>query len=66
MLTVNDLTKTKRVITPARIVEMTGSYDHSAMRRWIGDDAALIRVSMKSSTAFDGESRTNEGDPSPC
>ena len=65
MLTAKKLAKAKRSLSPARLVEMTGSYDHAAMRRWVGDDVGLIRISMKSSTTFDGESRTNEGDRSP-
>lgn len=47
------------------MVAESGAYDHGELTRWDGKDSDLIRLSMKSSTYFDGEASTNEGDPSP-
>jgi|GEM_PF-1367364 hypothetical protein len=66
MLTAKDLAKAKRGIAPAQLAKDTGAYEHGAMRRWVGKDVELVRLSMKSSTMFDGESRTNEGDAITC
>jgi hypothetical protein len=63
MLTARDLARAKQAMTVGELAEKTGGYDHATQRRWNGQNAALIRFSMKSSTLFDGESKTNEGDP---
>jgi hypothetical protein len=63
MLTARDLARSKQAMTVGQLAETTGGYNHATQRRWNGQDAALVRFSMKSSTLFDGESKTNEGDP---
>ncbi len=65
MIALSDLTRPKHAITRNQVVVESGAYDHGDMKRWDGKDTDLIRLSMKSSTAFDGERSTNEGDPSP-
>lgn len=65
MFSVMDLARKKQQISAAALSAETGPYDHAAMRRWVGKDVDLIKTSMKSSTAFDGESKSNEGDPCP-
>ena len=65
MIIISDLARPKRAVTRTQVVSESGAYDHGAMKRWVGRDTELIRLSMKSSTAFDGESSSNEGDPSP-
>lgn len=65
MIALSDLARPKHAVTRTQVVSESGSYDHRDMKRWDGKDTDLIRLSMKSSTAFDGESSSNEGDPSP-
>ncbi len=65
MIGISDLARPKRAITRTQVAAESGAYDHGNMKRWDGRDSDLIRLSMKSSTAFDGESSSNEGDPSP-
>lgn len=65
MIGLLDLARPKHGITRTQVVAESGAYDHGDMKRWDGKDTDLIRLSMKSSTAFDGESSTNEADPSP-
>ena len=64
MLSVKDLARPKQAMTVGSLATLTGDYSHAAQRRWTGRDVALLKFSMKSSTLFDGESKTNEGDPS--
>ncbi len=65
MIALSDLARPKHAITRTQVVAEAGAYDHGDMKRWDGKDTDLIRLSMKSSTFFDGEASTNEGDPSP-
>lgn len=62
MLQPKDLARSKQAITVGQLALQTGDYNHGTQRRWNGDDAQLIAFSMKSSTGFDGESKTNEAD----
>lgn len=62
MLQPQDLARTKQAASVEQLAAETGPYDHRTLRRWNGDDSHLILFSMKSSTAFDGESKTNEAD----
>lgn len=65
MIGLSDLARPKHAVTRTQVVAESGAYDHGDMTRWDGKDTDLIRLSMKSSTAWDGEASTNEGDPSP-
>lgn len=65
MIGLSDLARPKHAVTRPQVVAESGAYDHGDMTRWDGKDTDLIRLSMKSSTAWDGEASTNEGDPSP-
>jgi hypothetical protein len=62
MLRGKDLSRAKLSISRDDLLVETGSYDHGMQRRWVGKDLKLIKYSMKSSTMFDGESKTTEGD----
>jgi hypothetical protein len=62
MLTPMSLARSKQVARIGQLAMLTGNYDHATQRRWNGCDVQLIAFSMKSSTAFDGESKTNEAD----
>ncbi|AEE14732.1 hypothetical protein Thena_1111 [Thermodesulfobium narugense DSM 14796] len=62
MLREKDLARAKISISKEELLTETGSYDHSMQRRWIGKDLKLIKYSMKSSTMFDGESKSTEAD----
>ncbi|MGZ3854409.1 MAG: hypothetical protein ACXVBX_16565 [Flavisolibacter sp.] len=39
------------------LFETGSNYDYTQQRRWVGQDASLIKWSMKSDTTFDGESK---------
>ncbi len=65
MITISDLARPKRAVTRNQVASESGAYNHVDMKRWAGKDTELIRLTMKSSTGFDGESKSNEGDPSP-
>jgi hypothetical protein len=65
MITIADLARPKRAVTRTQVASQSGAYDHADLKRWAGNDTELIRLSMKSSTAFDGEAKSREGDPSP-
>jgi hypothetical protein len=56
-----DLARGKLGVSTTDLTALTGPYDHRTQRRWNGNDAALVAFSMKSSTLFDGESKTGEG-----
>ena len=62
MLQPKDLARSKQAATVDQLAIQTGGYDHRTQRRWNGRDVQLIVFSMKSSTSFDGESKTNEPD----
>lgn len=62
MLTAMNLARSKQVSKVSQLAALTGPYDHATQRRWNGADVELITFSMKSSTQFDGESKTNEAD----
>ncbi len=62
MLRGRDLSRAKLSISKDELLTETGSYDHIMQRRWVGKDLKLIKYSMKSSTMFDGESKSTEGD----
>jgi hypothetical protein len=62
MLEPKDIARSKQAITVTQLGDITGNYDHKTQRRWNGRDAQLIAFSTKSSTSFDGESKTNEAD----
>ncbi|AWB10435.1 hypothetical protein TDSAC_1086 [Thermodesulfobium acidiphilum] len=62
MLRGKDLARAKISISKEELLAETGSYDHIMQRRWVGKDLKLIKYSMKSSTMFDGESKSTEGD----
>ncbi|MEO1785058.1 hypothetical protein V4762_08325 [Thermodesulfobium sp. 4217-1] len=62
MLRGRDLSRSKLSISKDELLTETGSYDHIMQRRWVGKDLKLIKYSMKSSTMFDGESKSTEGD----
>lgn len=62
MLQPRDLARSKQAMTVGQLAAETGDYSHASQRRWNGRDVQLIAFSMKSSTFFDGESKSNEGD----
>ena len=64
MITIHSLLRSKQAISRTRLAAETGDYDHHSMKRWQGNYTALVRLTMKSSTAFDGEAKNNEGDRS--
>jgi hypothetical protein len=65
MITISNLMRSRQRVSQAELAAETGAYDHAAMKRWQGNDTALIRLTMKSSTSFDGEAKNNEGDRGP-
>ena len=62
MLQPKHLARGKQAVTVDQLALQTGGYDHGTQRRWNGRDPQLIAFNMKSLTAFDGESKTNEAD----
>ena len=62
MLTAMNLARSKQVSKVSQLAALSGPYDHVTQRRWDGAGVQLIAFSMKSSTMFDGESKTNESD----
>ncbi|NTW84256.1 MAG: hypothetical protein HGB36_12995 [Chlorobiaceae bacterium] len=62
MLTPKDLARPKGYISHAALVAETGNYDYETQSRWNGNDSNLVKWSTKSSTSWDGESKTNEAD----
>jgi hypothetical protein len=65
MITIKNLVRSRQRVSQPQLAAETGAYDHGAMKRWRGKDTALIRLTMKSSTSFDGEASNNEGDRGP-
>jgi hypothetical protein len=61
VITARELARAKQRETSLPNSQVMGSYDHHAHRRWVGEDASLIKWTMKSDTAHDGES----SDPDP-
>ena len=57
MVTARDLARRKMQIEGVELFETGSSYDHTQQRRWVGEDASLIKWSSKSDTTFDGESK---------
>mgnify|MGYP000924622059 CR=1 FL=1 len=55
MITISDLARQKHAVTRNQVASDSGAYNHSDMKRWAGKDTDLIKLTMKSSTAFDGE-----------
>ncbi len=62
MFTPKDLARPKGYISHSALLAETGLYDYESQSRWSGNDSKLIQWSTKSSTSFDGESKTNEAD----
>jgi hypothetical protein len=62
MITAKNIAKTKGSIPISDLFAETGPYDHYRQARWTGRESRLIRWSMKSSTMFDGEDKSNEDD----
>jgi hypothetical protein len=57
MLTAKQLGRTKQAAATPPNSDQMGAYDHTAQRRWVGEDASLIQWTMKSDTSFDGEKK---------
>ncbi len=57
MTTAKDLARCKMPTEGADLFESGSNYDYTQQRRWVGQDASLIKWSAKSDTAFDGESK---------
>jgi len=57
MLTAKDLARRKIPTKGADLFELGSNYDYAEQRRWVGQDASLIKWSMKSDTTFDHESK---------
>jgi hypothetical protein len=57
MVTAKNLGKSRDMGEISQMLTSMGTYDHKLQRRWVGQDASLIEWSLKSDTAFDGESK---------
>ncbi len=57
MVTAKDLARRKMSTADSVSFDIGNNYDHAQQRRWVGQDASLIKWSMKSDTSFDNESK---------
>lgn len=57
MVTAKDLARCKMPTEGSDLFEAGSNYDYTQQRRWVGQDASLIKWSSKSDTSFDGESK---------
>ena len=57
MVMAKDLARCKMPTAGSDLFETGSSYDYAQQRRWVGQDASLIKWSTKSDTSFDNESK---------